>query len=97
MTTGVSSNVTIVRAVGGPDSANSLLTSLLISFGIICGSTPLPLSVLGRVLRFSGLQLSSLDSGSITILFFFPRLPLPFLLLLVTSGRFLVELRKVTR
>ena len=97
MTTGVSLNVTVVLTGRGPDSANSLRTSLLMSTGIRCGTTPLPLSAPGRALMFSGLGLPSLESVSKTTFFLLPRLLLLFLSLLVTSGRFLVELRKVTR
>ena len=96
MITGVSLNVTVAQILGGPDSAKSFLTSLLMSSGIRSESTPLPLFTRGRVSVFSGSRLPSLDSSSTTFLLLL-LLPLLFLLLPITSGRFLVELRKVTR
>ena len=98
MMTQTSLNVTVVRTGGNPGSANSLLISTPMSYGIRCWYTPLPVSALGRDFGTSGMGASSLESGSETTFFLLPRcLPLQFILLLVTPGWFLVELRKVTR
>ena len=86
MTTGASSNVTVARTLGGPNSAKSLLTSLLMSSEIRCGSTPLPLSAREQVSDSFGSGFPSLESGSEITFFLLFLLPLLFLLLLITYG-----------
>ena len=92
MITGMSSYLTVGWIGGDPGSAISLFILTLMSSGIQCWYTPLPDSALGREFKISGVEASSLQTGSETTFFLLLLcLLLLFLLLSTTSGLFWVE------